>query len=601
MQRPHKTSRRQFIRISLTGGFVLTINPLGLVRAYSQKSSPKARPGSRLEDLIPKDMRWVYAGPDSTDAVLGASDEAQVGVDPDVNNTTARQVTDPNTHWSYSGAPLSLWLNDSTSSTDIWEILAYSDNLEVIEPVQFGHIIGSVNDAPASMGGEIYNFLYRGLDAAGGSSGTVRNFNEQIDRYQSFVTIDYMYDDNGTMKQDKVSFYAPHDVLKHLMGWDEVQFHDYYTINSASDEFVPFFTAMQELIQSPQLENGLEDDLSRLINRMTPSPNPGPNPAYDTLALLDGISQGDVTVHDNMYPVGVTLEMQDNTSVGKADSHAVFNSRRFVRKANALLYKPNTITFRELNNNATFSESPLRFAIPPFIRGDAGRQMEHSAFIGRGSKNDQNKNNRYLMTGLHKPAGIQDVSYDPPMPDATLPTNMQGVNNQNHLGWMHSYLVQCDPGQKPDLSFSGMSDNLQPSWMSEPTGNPDEYLVNVLLQTGDQQSLDNLTINFQQVPDGIEDRRDKPSLPSTLLYVSPNYPEPMNPRTHVDYKVKSATELDISVYDVLGRKVETLYHGRHKPGEFTIGWDAGDLSSGVYFMRFTAPGYVKSERMILSR
>ncbi len=298
---------------------------------------------------------------------------------------------------------------------------------------------------------------------------------------------------------------------------------------------------MQDILQSPQQPSGLKDDLSRLINRLTPSPNPGLNTAYDDLALLDGISQGDVTVHDNMYPVGVTVEMADLTS------------------------------------NA----------------GKIGAQRQDAEY----------KANSKLL----KPLGVTDLVYTPPMPDATLSTSMQGLNNQNNLGWMHSYLVQCDANQRPELSFSGMSDNLQPSWMSEATGNPNEYMAHVLLQTGDQQSLDNLTINMAQVYVGIDDQRQNPNLPTTPLVVHSNFPEPFNPRTTVEYEMKNAGQLDISIYNILGQKIVNLYEGHHQAGDnFEQTWNGLDrnknnVGSGVYFMRFETPGYVKSERMILTK
>ncbi len=185
-------------------------------------------------------MKWVYTGSpvyNSNNMVLDAVDEAQIEVDTDINNTTTRQVTDPMTKLSYSGAPLSSTLHDVSGSMENWELLAHSDNLTPLNAGQIGDIIGTNNPPPPEMGGEVYNFLYRGLDSAGTASGTTRNLSEQIDRYQTLVTIDYVAD--GTPSQ--FQFYAPHDVIKHLISWDPIQFHEYYTINSASNEFEPFF------------------------------------------------------------------------------------------------------------------------------------------------------------------------------------------------------------------------------------------------------------------------------------------------------------------------------------------------------------------------
>ncbi len=536
-------SRRNFLKLNLAGSIGLSVMSF---RSLVSRPTLIGNPGGKLEDLISiNKMKWVYAGPSNNGytRILDANDDAMIAVDPDVNNTTVRQLTDPQTSQSYAGTPINVVLHDAASSIQNWEFLAYSENLDPLTPMLFDDIVAA-QPPPAEMGGEVYDFLYRGLDTTGGASGTTRNLNEQIDRYQTFVTIDYVAD--GTPGQ--FTFTAPHDVVKYLMEWgDPLPFDpNGWTINPAQNEFVPFFTHLQELIQSPQNPNGLEDDLSRLINRMTPSPNPGPNPAYTDLALLDGISQSDVLIHDNLYPTHVRVDQQDlTTAAGKL----------------------------------------------------AAQEMQARYAKFKGQKFVKNNGSR-----RYKPTGAMDISYTPPMPDATLPTSMQGLNNQNHLGWMHTYTVQCDPGQRPELSFSGMSSNLQPSWRSEETGNPDEYMVHVLLQTGDQQSLDNLAINMVQTPVGIDDGRDNPQLPTTPLVVYSNFPEPFNPRTTVRYDMKNPGPLDISIYNILGQKVENLYNGQHQAGKgFEMNWDSKGKSTGVYFMRFETPGYVKSERMILEK
>ena len=534
MKMNYSISRRGFIRFSLVGGAALSINPFGILKALAKTPS---QPGYNLEQLISKNsMTWLDSSPSAMspelaslyqngnfvqvggsvynmdNMVLDANDEAQIGVDSNLNNSTVRLVRDSHVPSSEAGNYLNAVFSDSIPSALNWQLLAVSDNIVPLNPALYDNIFGT-DPAPVELSGEIYSALYRGLDGPGAASGTTRNLDEQVDRYRTLITIDYMYDDNGTMTPDSFQFYAPHDVVKHLMEWEEPMpyFPNGVTLDPLHNQFVPFFTHLQELLQSPQLGNDLKDDLSRLINRMTPSPCPDPNPAYDDLALLDGISQGDVTVHDNMYPTLVAIDQQDlTTAAGKmaaqyaGDKHVNFQNRRFVKKAGSRLYKP---------------------------------------------------------------SGVTDISYTPPMDDATLPTSMQGINNQNNLGWMHSYLVQCDANNRPELSFSGMSDNLQPSWMSEATGNPNEYMVHVLLQTGDQQSLDNLTINFQQVPMGIKDGRQSPNLPTSPLVVHSNYPEPFNSRTSIEYEMKSPGQLNIAIYNILGQEIVNLYNGNHQAGD----------------------------------
>ncbi len=78
-----------------------------------------------------------------------------------------------------------------------------------------------------------------------------------------------------------------------------------------------------------------------------------------------------------------------------------------------------------------------------------------------------------------------------------------------------------------------------------------------------------------------------------------NYPNPFNTRTIIKYKLASAAEVSIDIYDILGRKIDTLASGLHSAGEHTVIWDAGDLASGVYFYRLKAGEELRTNRMLL--
>ena len=72
-----------------------------------------------------------------------------------------------------------------------------------------------------------------------------------------------------------------------------------------------------------------------------------------------------------------------------------------------------------------------------------------------------------------------------------------------------------------------------------------------------------------------------------------NYPNPFNPSTSIRFAVQHAAMTDISVYDILGRKVVTLAWELLAPGYYTVHWDGSNsfgssVASGVYFVRMNA-------------
>jgi hypothetical protein len=55
----------------------------------------------------------------------------------------------------------------------------------------------------------------------------------------------------------------------------------------------------------------------------------------------------------------------------------------------------------------------------------------------------------------------------------------------------------------------------------------------------------------------------------------------------------------LEVYDVLGRLVSTLVSEVKRPGEYTVDYNAAQLSSGVYFYRLSAGGQMYAHKMML--
>ena len=81
-----------------------------------------------------------------------------------------------------------------------------------------------------------------------------------------------------------------------------------------------------------------------------------------------------------------------------------------------------------------------------------------------------------------------------------------------------------------------------------------------------------------------------------------NNPNPFNARTRIAYTISTPGMVSLTVYDQMGRKIETLVHGHHQPNQYHIDFDAGHLPSGIYFYRLQAGNnVVKTRKMCLIR
>ena len=81
--------------------------------------------------------------------------------------------------------------------------------------------------------------------------------------------------------------------------------------------------------------------------------------------------------------------------------------------------------------------------------------------------------------------------------------------------------------------------------------------------------------------------------------VFPVYPNPFNPETKISYSVLHPTRISISVFDVNGRLIRTLFNQNVNAGDHSFIWDASDLTSGVYFIKLSSDNFSKISKCTL--
>ena len=67
-----------------------------------------------------------------------------------------------------------------------------------------------------------------------------------------------------------------------------------------------------------------------------------------------------------------------------------------------------------------------------------------------------------------------------------------------------------------------------------------------------------------------------------------NYPNPFNPVTNIRFDIPKRANVEISVYDITGRIVRTVFNGVSDPGRYTADFDGTNISSGVYYYEIRA-------------
>ena len=129
----------------------------------------------------------------------------------------------------------------------------------------------------------------------------------------------------------------------------------------------------------------------------------------------------------------------------------------------------------------------------------------------------------------------------------------------------------------------------------------------------DRRLLFRRIMDFQGIPTGIDmpdgggdgGEWGAPASSAAALTISPN---PFNPVTALGFSVPAdnprGVMVELSIYDILGRRVSVLVDERKLPGDYSVTWNGTDetsrsVASGLYFARLVVDGAAKTGKLVL--
>ncbi len=97
-----------------------------------------------------------------------------------------------------------------------------------------------------------------------------------------------------------------------------------------------------------------------------------------------------------------------------------------------------------------------------------------------------------------------------------------------------------------------------------------------------------------QITVGVE-----PAILPTIMRLYQNYPNPFNPSTTIRYSLERESRIELSVYNLLGEKVDVIVHETQSPGDYSVDYVAANLPGGVYVYRLSSEHGHLTRRFIL--
>ncbi len=101
-------------------------------------------------------------------------------------------------------------------------------------------------------------------------------------------------------------------------------------------------------------------------------------------------------------------------------------------------------------------------------------------------------------------------------------------------------------------------------------------------------------------------QEDTPEIPK-IYGLCQNYPNPFNPSTTISLTLRETDNCELSIYNIKGRKVKTLFHGKVQADKiYNFTWDGTDnqgknVASGIYLYKMQTGKNIQTKKMIIQK
>ncbi len=97
---------------------------------------------------------------------------------------------------------------------------------------------------------------------------------------------------------------------------------------------------------------------------------------------------------------------------------------------------------------------------------------------------------------------------------------------------------------------------------------------------------------------GVTSAADAALIPKEFT-LDQNYPNPFNPSTSIRFGLPQSADVELSIFDVLGRHVIDLARSRFDPGYHVVTWNCAECPAGLYFLRMQSGDYVATKKLLM--
>jgi subtilisin family serine protease len=167
----------------------------------------------------------------------------------------------------------------------------------------------------------------------------------------------------------------------------------------------------------------------------------------------------------------------------------------------------------------------------------------------------------------------------------------QTISETNNYGFNVQRLNELTSNFQTIVFVEGNGTTLTPqsySYIDDQPGN--SYRLEQIDNDGLKSYFGPIMLNPNSVADNVP----------TVFKLSQNYPNPFNPTTKISFSLANTGHTSLTVYNILGSEVVTLFNGNAEAGkQYVVNFDAKNLTSGIYFYKLQSGNSVEVKKLTL--
>ncbi len=193
---------------------------------------------------------------------------------------------------------------------------------------------------------------------------------------------------------------------------------------------------------------------------------------------------------------------------------------------------------------------------------------------------------------------INTLDFDPPV---TTPQELYRVAGENEVELTWSKEDGAGAGVKNSTVYVSNNDGpftIAATVDSQSVRVPVEPNIVYKFYVLSQDNVGNMEITPTKTLEILTDVSEKEIIPDKFE-LSQNYPNPFNPTTRISFSLPQDGFVQLKIFDVLGQEITVLTSGERKAGNYTVDWNAGNYSTGVYIYQLNWNDQKLVKKMLL--